>query len=205
MHAFLLFVLLSTALATSPTHAEVYKFVDENGVVRFTNYIPEGVKSVEKVNLDKAFPISPELPVPKNTIAPKLTTSEKSIPLRYRGGVYELRATINDEVTAFFVVDSGAATVSIGGSAARILIDNGSITGKNLLGSSKYKLADGSTRAILKVRLDSIVIGDLILKNIEANIIEDPDAPSLLGQSALKHMIKWNIDTQKHLFTYTAP
>lgn len=182
----------------------IYKFVGDDGLVRYSNFPPNGkpyevIASIAPAEISTVTPVKPPSP------SPKLTKPTKTVPLRYRGGVYELKATINGEVTVFFVVDSGAATVSISGSAARILIDNGSLTKKNVLGKSDYVMADGSTRTAIKVRLESLAIGDLVLHNVVANIIEDPQAPSLLGQSALQRFGKWNIDAENHIFTYSAP
>lgn len=198
---------LILTIVASLAHGAIYKFVGDDGIVRYSNFPPNGktyelVPPIAPADTGTVTPVKPPPQSPKLT---KPTYTVKTVPLRYRGGVYELKATINGEVTVYFVVDSGAATVSISGSAARILIDNGSLTRKNLLGKSDYVMADGSTRTAIKVRLESLAIGDLVLHNVVANIIEDPQAPSLLGQSALQRFGKWNIDAANHTFTYSAP
>lgn len=200
-------VLILMAVTSFSQAGTIYKFIDEDGLITYRNYIPKGKIPVLIIPV-KSSEASTEISIKPPPSNPKLTKPEKSfksVPLRYRGGVYELKATINNEVTVYFVVDSGAATVSISGSAARILVDNGSLSSKNLLGKSKYVMADGSTKTVMKVLLDSLAIGDFVMHNVEANIIEDPNAPSLLGQSALKLFGRWNIDVENHTFTYTAP
>lgn len=119
-----------------------------------------------------------------------------SIPLRRRGGVFEVMATLNSEVKVYFVVDSGASDVTIPESVAGLLMDNGSLTKADLLGSREYRFANGETSSGKVVRLRTLDLNGHILKDVRAVVLPGNSVPVLLGQSALGQLGSWSINAK---------
>jgi clan AA aspartic protease (TIGR02281 family) len=126
-----------------------------------------------------------------------------SIPLRQRGGVYEVMATLNAEIRVFFVVDSGASDVTISENLAGLLVNNGSLTKADILGNAQYRFANGDTGSGKVVRLRSIDLDGHILKDVQAVVLPGNSVPVLLGQSALRQLGKWSINAKEQRLEIT--
>jgi hypothetical protein len=68
----------------------------------------------------------------------------KEIPLVKSSGVYSVPVLINGVITLYFVVDSGAAEVSIPVDVVSTLVRSGTIQEEDFLPGKTYSLADGS-------------------------------------------------------------
>jgi clan AA aspartic protease (TIGR02281 family) len=136
-------------------------------------------------------------------LAPLSKKASFSIPLRQRGGVFEVMATLNSEVKVFFVVDSGASDVTIPESVVGLLIDNGSLTKADVLGSREYKFANGETSSGKIVRLRTLDLNGHILKDVRAVVLPGNSVPVLLGQSALGRLGSWSINTKTKMLEVT--
>lgn len=134
-------------------------------------------------------------PDKKSTSQTKISNDGFSIPLRRRGGVFEVMATLNGELKVFFVVDSGASNVIIPESVARILADNGSLQNADMLGSGRYQFANGDTGTGKVIRLRTLELGGHVLKDVKAVVMNGENVPILLGQSALQKLGKWSINS----------
>ena len=133
-------------------------------------------------------------PPGKAITAPQSKGAGFSIPLRQRGGVFEVMATLNSEVKVFFVVDSGASDVTIPESIAGLLMDNGSLTKADILGRREYSFANGDSAIGKVVRLRTLDLGGHILRDVRAVVLPGKDVPVLLGQSALQQLGGWSIN-----------
>jgi predicted aspartyl protease len=103
--------------------------------------------------------------------------------------------TINGQLTLDFIVDSGAADVSIPTDVVQTLWRTGTITDDDFLSSETYRMADGSTVPSQRFRIRSLKVGDTMLENVTGSIA--PAAGSLLlGQSFLARFKSWSIDNQ---------
>lgn len=125
------------------------------------------------------------------------TREVKSVKLERTGGVYAVAATINSTLQLKFIVDTGASDVSIPSHVGKTLFTIGAISKDDVLGSSRYTLADGSTQSATVVRLRSLKIGDIELQNVRASIMPTEGAPLLLGQSALRALGRWRINSEE--------
>ena len=67
------------------------------------------------------------------------------VPLISQGGTFTVPVTINGQLTLDFVVDSGAADVSMPADVVMTLVRTGTISDQDFLGKQTYQLADGST------------------------------------------------------------
>jgi clan AA aspartic protease (TIGR02281 family) len=110
------------------------------------------------------------------------------VPLRRAGGVFLVKARINDQVTTHFVVDTGAATVTISHALADEL-------GLDYENNPKQRLVTPSGIMMTpRIVLGSIYVpdqGGAGVTGVEAVIATIPEFPpgiaGLLGQSFLRH------------------
>jgi hypothetical protein len=112
------------------------------------------------------------------------------------GGTFKVPVTINGQLTLKFVVDSGAADVSIPADVVLTLSRTGTIAEDDFLGAQTYKMADGSTVPSQRFLIRSLKVGDKMLENVTGSIA--PVAGGLLlGQSFLSRFNSWSIDNQR--------
>lgn len=125
---------------------------------------------------------------------PARTTSE--IPMRKKpGGTYEVACTING-LPLKFIFDTGASDVSISSVEADFMLKNDYLSAKDFRGSKKYLTASGNICEGAIICLKEIQVGDLTLRNIEASVVKNQQAPLLLGQSALERFGTITIDNE---------
>lgn len=120
------------------------------------------------------------------------------IPLERSGGVYTLPVLINNVITLSFVLDSGAAEVSIPMDVALTLNRAGTIDSGDFLGEGTYQLADGTVSKNPRILIRRLRLGNYEITNVVASI--GPIAsPLLIGQSLLARVTSWTIDNQNNL------
>ena len=76
------------------------------------------------------------------------------------------------------------------------MLKNDFLTEKDFKGSRKYVTADGSITDGAVICIKEVMVGDVILKNIEASVVKNQKAPLLLGQSILERFGKITIDNE---------
>ena len=92
--------------------------------------------------------------------------------------------TINGQITLNFVVDSGAADVSIPADVTITLVGTGTITSDDILGKRTYTMADGSILRSEQFIIRSLKIGDRTVENVTGSVA--PVASGLLlGKASL--------------------
>ena len=110
-------------------------------------------------------------------------------------GTFVVPVTINGQITLKFVVDSGAADVSIPADVVLTLFRTGTLTADDFLGKQTYTMADGSTVPSEQFIIRSLKIGDRMVENVTGSIA--PVAGGLLlWQSFLGRFHSWSIDNQ---------
>jgi gag-polyprotein putative aspartyl protease/Sel1 repeat len=149
-----------------------------------------------KPQAEPAKAISPPQIDSTTTIAPT-RSSATSIPMLRQGGTFVVPVLINGKIELSFVVDSGAADVSIPADVVRTMIRSGTLDEKDFGATKTYILADGSRVQSRTFRIRSLKVGDRVIENVmgsEAHIAGD----LLLGQSFLGKFKSWSIDNTKH-------
>jgi hypothetical protein len=121
----------------------------------------------------------------------------ESIKLKQSGGVYMLPVRINDTVTVPFVLDSGAAEVSIPDDVFSVLRRSDTINQSDFIGTGIYTLADGTTVSSDRYILHKMSVGDHIITDVVANVVSVKGDP-LLGQSSLQKLPAWTLDNAQH-------
>lgn len=93
-----------------------------------------------------------------------------------------------------FIFDTGASNICISRAEATVLYRQGTLTNEDILNTEHFQDATGNISEGTKVNLRKVKIGDLILENVEALVIDNVNAPLLLGQSVLERFGRIEID-----------
>lgn len=131
-----------------------------------------------------------------DTAAGRTLTSE--VRLVSRNGILMVPVSINNRITLDFVIDSGAADVSIPADVALTLVRTGTLSQDDFLGKRTYVLADGSSVPSETFRIRSLKIGGRILNGVTASI-SPVNSTLLLGQSFLARFPSWSINNQRRV------
>jgi clan AA aspartic protease (TIGR02281 family) len=120
------------------------------------------------------------------------TISEIQMKKMY-SGVYEVACTINS-LPLKFIFDTGASSVSISSVEASFMLKNGYLKEEDIKGKEYFSTATGEIHEGTIIRLKEIKIGDAVLRNVEASVAHNQQAPLLLGQSVLERFGTITID-----------
>lgn len=112
---------------------------------------------------------------------------------KMHGGLYEIPCTINELPLKFFF-DTGASTVTISSVEANFMLKNGYLKSDDIKGKEYYSVATGEIHEGTTIRLREIKIGDAILRNVDASVVHNQQAPLLLGQTVLERFGTVTID-----------
>lgn len=117
------------------------------------------------------------------------------------GGVFVLSARLAGSTQAYFIVDSGAATVQVPEEAVEEMKRNGTLTEADFMGERRFILADGRAMQQRVFRLRSLQIGDRTMENVLATM-GAPRSRALLGQSFLRRLNWWKIDNVRNAIEF---
>jgi clan AA aspartic protease (TIGR02281 family) len=127
----------------------------------------------------------------------------ETVPLQREHGAFVLPVMINDRITRSFMIDSGASDVTISAEVLAALTRAGTVTTSDYLGSQVYQLADGSKTRTQRVRIRSMRVGGVELRDVIVSVAPHADL-LLLGQSFLGRLQSWAVDNQRHMFALNA-
>jgi clan AA aspartic protease (TIGR02281 family) len=181
------YLLLLLLLGAPLSAAEYYRWVDQNGVIHFTDTlhnIPEKQRASAARMQTRDNPRSS---------APAVI-GKASVPIERHGQVVVIEATLNGKTSAKFVVDTGASYTMISSAVAKDL--NIELTQNQR--TMPFQTANGLIQAPL-TNLESITVGGMEIKNLTAAIhdaVPDPNVSGLLGLNFLSNF-KLDIDTQR--------
>ena len=113
-------------------------------------------------------------------------------------GVFTVPVLINGTVQLEFLLDTGASDVVLPADVIRTLIRTGTLSQEDVIGVSKYVLADGSRGENLQLRLQEVTIGDRTVNDVTASSAPMQGVP-LLGQSFLARFGSWAIDNRRQV------
>jgi clan AA aspartic protease (TIGR02281 family) len=130
---------------------------------------------------------------------PTSPSKKISLKMQKRGGIYAVPVTINNSITLDFVIDSGAADVTIPSNVVMALMKSGTLLHSDFLTDRTYTLADGSKMPSTTIRIRSLKLGDIVVENVRASVSPLSGA-LLLGQSFLGRLKSWSVDNEKHIF-----
>lgn len=123
------------------------------------------------------------------------------VTMRKEGGVYLVPIIVNG-LNLDFVFDTGASSISLSVAEATVMARQGKITENDIVGQAHFSDANGDVTVGTVVLLRTVQIGDITLHNVEASIVDNIQAPLLLGQSALAKFGKVTIDYNKNTIEF---
>jgi aspartyl protease family protein len=101
-----------------------------------------------------------------------------------------------------FILDTGASSIGISSAEAAVLYKQGTLQKEDILDVQYFQDATGKVSAGTRINLRTVKIGDRVLQNIEAIVIDNIEAPLLLGQSVLEKFGKISIDNQNNVIIF---
>ena len=116
---------------------------------------------------------------------------------RHKGGTFEIPCDING-LALQMIFDTGASDVTISSVEANFMFKNGYLSEKDIKGKRYYQIANGLQSEGTVITLHEVKIGDAILRNVDASVVKNQQAPLLLGQSAMERFGTITIDNQNN-------
>lgn len=118
------------------------------------------------------------------------------INLEKDGGVYKIPCIVNG-LKLKLIFDTGASNVCISESVAQMMLENDYLSYDDIIGTSQSQVADGRIVNNTIIIIKKIQIGEKVLNNVEAVVVQGQSAPLLLGQSAIAKLGKYSISGEK--------
>lgn len=115
------------------------------------------------------------------------------VEMRKEGGVYLVPIVVNG-LNLDFIFDTGASSISISAAEATVMARQGKIMDEDIVGQAQFSDANGDVSVGTVILLRTVQIGDITLENVEATVVDNIQAPLLLGQTALAKFGKVTID-----------
>lgn len=165
---------------------------------------PEFKALVEKWKNNIDAEIQRSLPAQENkptTSSGNIVRRDVVIPMLHKsGGTYEVACKINN-LPLNFIFDTGASDISISQTEVQFMLKNNYLSKADIRGSQSFIDATGDVSVGTKIILRKVEIGDFELKNVEASVVHNKNAPLLFGQSALGKYALIMIDNENKTIT----
>jgi hypothetical protein len=139
----------------------------------------------------------PNCPLPPGALSAPVVSQPMPatlrVPLQKRGGNFLVPGLVNNAIALNFVVDSGAADVTVPADVVAMLKSRGTLDDKDFRGREFRGLADGSRVSSETFRIRSLTVGDWLVQDVAATVTP-VGAPPLLGQAFFTRLKSWSID-----------
>lgn len=93
-----------------------------------------------------------------------------------------------------FIFDTGASSICISPAEATVLFRQGTLRKEDILDVEYFQDATGRISEGTKINLREVKIGNMILEDVKATVVDNVNAPLLLGQTVLERFGKIEID-----------
>lgn len=157
------------------------------------DYIRNNKDFIALVNEYKAKPIEVNDYIETKPINDNIPDSFEIPMTKSDGGTYEVACQING-VPMKLIFDTGAASVTISLSEAMFMLKNGYLTDADIKGKVYHSVASGEVVEGTRILLKEIRIGEAVLRDVEASVVHNQEAPLLLGQTVLERFGTVTID-----------
>lgn len=101
-----------------------------------------------------------------------------------------------------FIFDTGASNICISPAEATVLYRQGTLRKEDILDIEYFQDATGKISEGTKINLREIKIGNMVLNNVKATIIDNINAPLLLGQTALERFGSIEINNEQRMIIF---
>lgn len=126
----------------------------------------------------------------------------EEIPFTREGTAYKVKCKING-LPLSFTFDTGASDISLSNVEASFMLKNGYIQQQDFRDKQNYQTASGDIVEGTRVNIRNVLLGNLSLQNVEASVMNDQNAPLLLGQSVMNRLGHIEIDNNKRVLRIT--
>jgi aspartyl protease family protein len=123
------------------------------------------------------------------------TTDKQIVKMVEKNGVRYIPMKINGQELDF-VFDTGASSICISTLEAALLYKKGVFSERDIKDFERFLTASGDISVGARIILKTAQIGDKTLYDVEATIIDNPNAECLLGQTVLSRFGKYTIDNE---------
>jgi clan AA aspartic protease (TIGR02281 family) len=123
------------------------------------------------------------------------------VPIDRRNGVDHIDVEVNGFKLPF-VFDTGASSICISSLEANAMYKAGVLSEDDLREIVQMQDATGRITQAQRIILRNVRIMDRVLQDVEALIMQDPEAPLLLGRSALDRFGSISIDNKKGVILF---
>lgn len=128
-------------------------------------------------------------------------SSSAEIMMIKEGGVYYIPVVVNG-LQLKFVFDTGASSICISSAEAIVMVKQGLITQDDIIGEQQMMDATGGISVGTSINLREVEIGGIKMRNIDALVVDNGQAPLLLGQTALSKFGKVTIDYENGIIEF---
>ena len=129
----------------------------------------------------------------QSDISERKVKGHTKVRMEKAGGVYLVPIKVNG-LDLKFIFDTGASSICLSSAEALVMYRQGQITQDDFVGQQQFQDATGGISVGTVIRLHTVEIGGIVLRNVEANVVDNIQAPLLLGQTALSKFGKVTID-----------
>lgn len=123
---------------------------------------------------------------------------EYAVKLEQDGNCYLVGANVNG-VPMKMTLDTGASTMSISIIEYEFLKKQKLISDSTAVQVSECTIANGDTTKCFMIKIAQVSIGDTSVKNVDCLVMENPDAPLLLGMNVLNGLGGVSINYKRKL------
>lgn len=114
-----------------------------------------------------------------------------------------VQVLINDRINKEMIFDTGASYTQITLNEALYLYNENVLTDDDILGKAQFGDANGNITVNTVVNLRRLVLGGkLSISNVRATVVENGDAPLLLGQTVLKELPQYTVDNENAVIKF---
>lgn len=157
-------------------------------------------KSGHKPNAYDSSKTTNNIEQTSQTNIPKVKGHTK-VRMEKAGGVYLVPIKVNG-LDFKFIFDTGASSICLSSAEALVMLRQGQINQDDFVGEQQFQDATGGISVGSIIRLHTVEIGGIILRNVEANVVDNIQAPLLLGQTALSKFGKVTIDYNNNIIEF---
>lgn len=123
--------------------------------------------------------------------------SDNELKMEVENGVRYVWIKING-LNLRFIFDTGASSICISPAEVAVLYRQGTLKKEDILDIEYFQDATGRISAGTKIILREVQIGNKVLKDVSATVVNNIDAPLLMGQSILERFGSIEIDNENN-------
>lgn len=166
---------------------------------------PEGKKYERNQGSKKEYKVSND-EIYVNAVETEIQTNNSQeyrnvLKMELQNGVRFVWIEING-IRLRFIFDTGASSICISPAEATVLSRQGVLRKEDILDVAYFQDATGKISEGTKINLREVKIGDMLLKNVEALVVDNVNAPLLLGQTVLERFGSIEMDNVNGEITF---